>query len=80
MATIYGVGIANVVLLPAANKLKLKHHESMLMREMIMHGALAIQQGQNPRIFVDRLSVFLHGGHAHPREAGARKQPHKAAA
>jgi flagellar motor component MotA len=49
-----------------------------------MHGALAIQQGQNPRIFVDRLSVFLHGGGKHPkgqREAAeSPKGPQKIAA
>lgn len=83
VATIYGVGLANIVLLPAANKLKLKHHEQMMMREMIMHGALAILEGQNPRIFVDRLSVFLHGG-GHARGVSvageAKKTQHKAAA
>ncbi len=78
VATIYGVGLANIVLLPAATKLKLKHHEQMLRREMIMHGALAIQQGQNPRIFVDRLSVFLHGGGRHAKGPQGTSEPRKA--
>ncbi len=84
VATIYGVGLANILLLPAANKLKIKHHHEMLRREMIMHGALAILEGQNPRLFVDRLSVFLHASGHGRGESGAagetKKAPHKAAA
>ncbi|HEX6883722.1 MAG TPA: flagellar motor protein, partial [Planctomycetota bacterium] len=48
VATIYGVGAANIVCLPAANKLKMKHRQDMVRNEMIMHGAIAIQQGENP--------------------------------
>jgi len=70
VATIYGVGSANLILLPAANKLKMKHRSEMVLREMIMHGAIAIQQGENPKLIEGKLSVFVHGhGEKHALEA-----------
>jgi chemotaxis protein MotA len=74
VATIYGVASANIVFLPAANKLKIKHHEEMVRREMIMHGVLAIQQGEKPKLIVDRLSAFMHGHPAAPGHAGPKGQ------
>jgi chemotaxis protein MotA len=73
VATIYGVGAANIVLLPAANKLKLKHRADMIRNEMIMHGAIAIQQGENPKLIEGKLSVFVHGhDKKHAAEGGAK--------
>jgi chemotaxis protein MotA len=63
VATIYGVGAANLVFLPAAGKIKVKHHAEMLLREMMMHGAVAIQEGQNPKLIEERLSAFVHDKH-----------------
>src|SRR5439155_26097331 len=60
VATIYGVGSANIFFLPAAGKLKLKHKEEMVLREMMMYGALAIQEAQNPKLIEEKLSAFLH--------------------
>ncbi len=59
VATVYGVGIANLLLLPIANKLRTMVHHDRRVREMVMEGALAIQEGQNPRVVEDRLRVFL---------------------
>jgi chemotaxis protein MotA len=74
VATIYGVGAANIVFLPAANKLKMKHRRDMVQSEMIMHGAIAIQQGENPKLIESKLSVFAHGhGKAHGGEQGKPK-------
>lgn len=77
VATIYGVGAANLVCLPAANKLKMKHRAEMVQREMIMHGAIAIQQGENPKLIEGKLSVFVHG---HGKKHGAGPAKAKAAA
>ena len=77
VATIYGVGAANIVLLPAANKLKMKHRQEMILREMIMHGAIAIQQGENPKLIEGKLSVFVHG---HGKKHGPEPAKAKAAA
>lgn len=74
VATIYGVGAANIICLPAANKLKAKHRGEMMLREMIMYGAIAIQQGENPKLIEGKLSVFVHGhGKDHGEEGGKTK-------
>ncbi len=79
VATIYGVASANIVFLPAANKLKLKHRRQMILHEIVMYGVLAIQQGQNKRTIVERLSVFVHG-HAQKHDAKKPKEPERIAA
>lgn len=81
VATIYGVGSANILFLPAAGKLKLKHKEDMVLREMMMYGALAIQEGQNPKLIEEKLSAFIHDKKAKSGAAeGAAKNAPRAAA
>jgi len=77
VATIYGVASANIVFLPAANKLKLKHRKEMILHEIVLYGVLAIQQGQNRKTIVERLSVFAHGK---SKDADKKKEPEKVAA
>lgn len=59
VATFYGVGIANVLLLPMAMKLKAIAAEEQTTREMILEGILSIQAGDNPRIVREKLQSFL---------------------
>jgi chemotaxis protein MotA len=59
VATIYGVGIANIFCLPAANKLKFKHRKHMIIKEMMLEGTLGILEGQNPRLIEGKLASFL---------------------
>jgi chemotaxis protein MotA len=59
VATLYGVGSANLLFLPIANKLRTRHAEEVLLREVIVEGVLAIQSGENPRIVEQRLRAFL---------------------
>lgn len=59
VATLYGVGIANLLFLPIANKLRTRHAEETLLCEVIVEGVLAIQSGENPRIVEQRLRAFL---------------------
>ena len=59
-ATIYGIGAANLMLLPMAAKLKgLVNHQTQE-REMIVEGLIAIAQGENPRNIEARLNGFIH--------------------
>jgi len=59
-ATIYGIGVANLALLPMATKLKgLINHQTQD-REMIVEGLIAIAQGENPRNIEARLNGYLH--------------------
>ncbi|MBT5773619.1 MAG: flagellar motor protein [Dehalococcoidia bacterium] len=59
VATFYGVGMANVLLLPVATKLSAISGEEMQVREMILEGVLSIQAGDNPRIVKEKLQGFL---------------------
>jgi len=58
-ATIYGIGTANLALLPIASKLKGLVNSQTEEREMIVEGLIAIAQGENPRNIEARLSGYL---------------------
>ncbi|GAB3093838.1 flagellar motor protein [Lysobacter terrae] len=58
-ATIYGIGSANLALLPIASKLKGLVNAQTEEREMIVEGLIAIAQGENPRNIEARLSGYL---------------------
>ncbi len=59
IATLYGVGSANLVFLPVANKLKACASDEVAGKEMLIEGILAIQSGDNPRIVEEKLVAFL---------------------
>jgi chemotaxis protein MotA len=58
VATIYGVGFANFIYIPVANKLRMIIAQQTLYREMIAEGLVAIANGENPRAIELKLSVF----------------------
>ena len=59
VATIYGVGLANLVFLPMANKLKAHIARLIVQREMIVDGLVGIANGDNPRIIESRLKGYI---------------------
>ncbi|MHB9130801.1 MAG: flagellar motor protein [Armatimonadota bacterium] len=59
IATFYGVGFANLVLLPFAAKLKGKSHEETAAYEVALEGVLSLQAGDNPRVVAMRMRSFL---------------------
>src|SRR5947199_231969 len=59
IATLYGVGSANVVFLPTANKLKSMSADEIELRSMTLEGILSIQAGDNPRVVADKLMSFI---------------------
>ena len=59
VATLYGVGAANLILLPAAGKLKIRIRDEQIIREMTIEGAVSIQEGMNPRMLREKLLGFL---------------------
>jgi len=59
VATIYGVGLANLVCLPAAGKLKFRHREEVMVKEMMLEGVISILEGMNPRMIETKLRTFL---------------------
>jgi len=59
VATIYGVGTANLIFLPVANKLKNIIHSHVQYREIIVEGMVSIAEGENPRNIETKLLGFL---------------------
>lgn len=59
VATIYGVGLANLVFLPMANKLKTLTSAQVQYREMIIDGLVCIAEGENPRNIDAKLRGYL---------------------
>jgi chemotaxis protein MotA len=59
VATIYGVGLANLVYLPIAGKLKYYIMRMVSSREMLIDGLVGIAVGDNPRIIESRLKGYL---------------------
>ena len=60
VATIYGVGIANLLLIPIANKLKSHIMAQSQFRMMIIEGIVSIAEGENPRNIETKLQGYLH--------------------
>jgi chemotaxis protein MotA len=59
VATIYGVGLANLVLLPIAGKLKSQIQQEMTRREMLLNAWVSIAVGDHPTIVQERMSSYL---------------------
>jgi chemotaxis protein MotA len=59
VATIYGVGAANLFLLPVSGKLKIRCREAQLRNEIILEGVISILEGMNPRMLETKLMSFI---------------------
>ena len=59
VATIYGVGSANILFLPFAGKLKFRLREQQLIREMTLEGVISILEGLNPRTIESKLLSYV---------------------
>ncbi len=60
VATIYGVGAANLFLLPIAGKLRMRIRETQVLREMTLEGVISILEGMNPRMLENKLRGYLN--------------------
>lgn len=61
VATIYGVGFANLIFVPVGNKLKNLVHQHTLHHEMIVEGLISIAYGENPRTIERKLNAYRAG-------------------
>jgi chemotaxis protein MotA len=59
VATIYGVGFANLIALPIAGKLRHRLRFRQILRELTLEGVISILEGINPRILEAKLNGFL---------------------
>ena len=59
VATIYGVGAANLIFLPCAGKLKIRLRQQQALREMTLDGVISILEGMNPHVLEGKLLGYL---------------------
>jgi chemotaxis protein MotA len=77
VATVYGVGIANLFFLPAAAKIKSRAHAETRRRELILEGVSGIVEGLNPKLIRLKIEAYTH---AAPAKAAKEEQPSEATA
>jgi chemotaxis protein MotA len=71
VATVYGVGSANIFFLPAASKLRTRMHEASLRKDMILEGVMGIVEGLNPTLI--RMKLDAYNPHPAAKRVTARK-------
>ena len=74
VATVYGVGAANLLFLPAAGKLKARLSSAVELREMMLDGVLGSVEGLNPKLIRTKLDAYVEhpaGKKADKKKAGA---------
>ena len=59
VATIYGVGAANLFFLPMGGKIKMKTKELVLARQLIIEGLVSLAQAENPKMIEEKLAGYL---------------------
>ena len=59
VATVYGVGSANLLFLPIATKMEMRHRHNMILKEMMLEGVVSVSTGENPRLIEEKLNSFL---------------------
>ncbi|HYE67897.1 MAG TPA: MotA/TolQ/ExbB proton channel family protein, partial [Anaerovoracaceae bacterium] len=72
IATLYGIGLANLLWLPIGNKLKEKNRVEILYKSMIIEGLLLIQEGVNTNYMEEKLSSFIAEGQKAGKGSGNR--------
>jgi chemotaxis protein MotA len=67
VATIYGVGLANLFLLPAAAKLRSRAARDRERMELELLGSLALAEGMNTKLLHDKIECYISGNGVAPR-------------
>lgn len=79
VATIYGVGSANLILIPFSTKLKYKTKQTLLVKEMIIEGILSIQAGESPALIERKLRAFVFENQGKETPTGTKVKDEAAA-
>ena len=64
VATVYGVGTANILFLPACNKIRARAHDESRRQELILEGVSGIVEGLNPKLIRSKLEAYCPPGTA----------------
>ena len=68
VATVYGVGSANLVFIPFSTRLKMKYKRVLVAKELILEGILSIQAGESPALIERKLQTFILDSHMKNRQ------------
>ncbi len=63
VATVYGVGSANLIFIPFSTRLKFKYQKVFVLKELIIEGILSIQAGESPALIERKLNAFVLDSH-----------------
>jgi len=70
VATVYGVGSANIFFLPVANKLRGRTRAAAMMRDLALEGVMGIVEGLNPTLLRTKLEAYTQDS---PRPAKSKR-------
>jgi chemotaxis protein MotA len=73
VATVYGVGLANIILLPSANKIKSFIEWQTQMKELKLEGVVAIVEGLNPKLIRSKLDAYRDEATGKPKAKAEKK-------
>jgi chemotaxis protein MotA len=73
VATVYGVGSANLLFLPAASKIKARIQAELQRKELILEGVSGIVEGLNPKLIRAKLEAYTNGPLPLSKESKARR-------
>ncbi len=59
VATVYGVGSANLIFIPIGNRIKRKVRQEIMIKELILHGAIGIVSGHTPYVIQEKVGSFV---------------------
>src|SRR5580693_179750 len=74
VATVYGVGLANILLLPAAAKIKARIERDTDLKELKLEGVIDIVEGLNPKLIRSKLDAYRYGA-TPAKQAQDRRAP-----
>ena len=74
VATVYGVGIANLFFLPVAAKIKARIHDETQRKELILEGVSGIVEGLNPKLIRIKLQAYSQGTPAKENKSAEKQQ------
>ena len=72
VSTIYGLAMANLLLLPAAHRIRARVAENFETQELIIEGVLALADNVHPGLIRLRLNTYLRPRDVQPRDAGVQ--------
>jgi chemotaxis protein MotA len=72
VSTIYGLAMANLLLLPAAHRIRARVAENFEIQELIIEGVLALADSVHPSLIRMRLSAYIRPRNVQTPEAGVQ--------